>query len=126
MTSAPFTVDVDVGRGLFETAVIGFWTLDDVGNFARAITAAGRRILDETGCAPVSVCDYSAAGTQSREVADAMETMMRHPAVRSRRIGIVTGSALARMQARRLLAERPEVRFFAGREEAVAWVLAVD
>ena len=124
MDSPRFKVDVQPDKGRFESAVIGFWTLADVSAFAQAIGAAAKRILDETGRAPVSVCDYTRAGTQSQDVAEAMETMMRHPGVRSRRIGIVTGSALARLQARRLLAERPEVRFFDSREEALEWVLA--
>ncbi|MFD1787696.1 STAS/SEC14 domain-containing protein [Sphingomonas floccifaciens] len=126
MNTARFTVDVQPDKGLFESAVIGFWTLSDVAAFAAAIAAAAKRIQDETGRAPVSVCDYTRAGTQSQEVADAMEAMMRSPVVRSRRIGIFTGSALARMQARRLLAVREEVRFFDTRAEALAWVMADD
>ncbi|KQN25425.1 hypothetical protein ASE86_04075 [Sphingomonas sp. Leaf33] len=126
MDSARFTVDVHPDTGLFESAIIGFWTLADVHAFGRAIAAAAKRILDETGRAPVSVCDYTRAGTQSQEVAEAMEAMMRAPVVRSRRIGMVTGTMLSRIQARRLLAERPEVRFFATREEALAWVLAPE
>ncbi|WP_294302941.1 STAS/SEC14 domain-containing protein [uncultured Sphingomonas sp.] len=126
METPRFRVDVQVDLGLFESAIIGFWTLADVTAFAQAIGAAAKRVLDKTGKAPVSVCDYTQAGTQSKEVADALETMMRAPAVRSRRIGIVTGSMLPRIQAKRLLMERPEVRFFQMREDALAWVLAPD
>lgn len=126
MQTPRFNVDVWLDLGLFESAVIGLWTLDDVAAFAQAIGAAAKRVLDETGKAPVSVCDYTRAGTQTREVAEAMEAMMRAPVVRSRRIGIVTGSMLSRIQAKRLLVERPEVRFVETREHALEWVLADD
>ncbi|MBN2970598.1 hypothetical protein JW805_01025 [Roseomonas aeriglobus] len=126
MDTARFKVDVRVDVGLFESAIIGFWTLADVSAFAQAIAAAAKRVLDETGKPPVSVCDYTQAGTQSQDVAEALEAMMRTPAVRSRRIGIVTGSMLPRIQAKRLLVERPEVRFFETRDAALAWVLAPE
>lgn len=119
-----FRVQVNAALGLFETAMIGFWSLEDVREFGAAVAAAARRIQQETGAAPISICDYTRAETQSREVAEALAAMMRNPPVRSRRVAIITRSPLARLQARRLVAERPEIAFVDTRDEALAWVLA--
>lgn len=118
-----FKVQVDVARGLFETAISGFWSLGDVDAFGRAVAAAARQVADATRAAPVSVCDYREAGTQSREVAAALEELVRDPPVRSRRIAIIATKPLAKIQARRLVATRPEFRFFDTPEAGRAWVL---
>jgi hypothetical protein len=57
-----FNVTVDIERGCFESTIFGFWTLDTISDFHRAVTEAGRRI-QATGRAPISLCDYTGAMT---------------------------------------------------------------
>jgi hypothetical protein len=118
-----FTVKIDLDRGLFETAIDGFWTLDDVAAFGKAITAAAGRIA-ATGRAPVSLCDYTGAAVQSQEVIAGFQMLMEKPRFRSRRIAMYTAGTMAKMQAVRATRSRDEFRFFTDRAEAERWLLA--
>lgn len=119
-----FSVVVDMERGCFETAINGFWTLDTLADFRRAVTDAGMRIQRETGALPVSLCDYTNASIQSQEVIAAFTEMMNNPIVRSRRVAMFTSSVMAKMQAQRATRDRAEIRFFTDRDEARAWLFA--
>ncbi len=118
-----YQVKVDLARGMFETAISGFWTLADVEAFGREANAAAARIA-ATGRAPVSLCDYTNAAIQSQEVIAAFQRMMDNPTTRSRRVAMYTSGVMARMQATRATANREEVRFFTDRREAERWLLA--
>lgn len=121
-----FSVTVDLERGCFETAILGFWTLDTVADFHRAVTEAGQRIQQATGRPPVSLCDYTGSMIQSQEVINAVTRMMENPVIRSRRVAMYTGGVMARMQAVRATRSRPEFQFFTNKDEARAWLFAED
>lgn len=121
-----FSVIVDLEHGCFETALSGFWTLETVAAFGKAVTQAGQRIQQVTGRPPVSLCDYTGAMIQSQEVINALTTMMENPVVRSRRVAMYTGGVMARMQAVRATRNRHEFRFFTEKDEARAWLYAGD
>jgi hypothetical protein len=118
-----FNVDVDLARGLFETRIEGFWALEDVAAFGRAVTDAGARIA-ATGRAPVSLCDYTGAAVQSQEVIAALQALMENPVVRSRRVAMYTAGPAAHAQAARATRNRDEFRFFDDRAAAERWLLA--
>lgn len=118
-----FDVTVDLNRGYFESAIRGFWVLDTVDEFRRAVTDAGLRI-QAAGRVPISLCDYTGAMTQSQEVINALKTMMENPLVRCRRVAMYTSSVMPKMQAARATRTRPEVQFFTDQDEARAWLFA--
>ena len=120
-----FNVTVDIERGCFESTIFGFWTLETISDFHRAVTEAGRRI-QATGRAPISLCDYTGAMTQSQEVIAALTKIMENPIVRSRRVAMYTGDVMPRMQAVRATRNRPEFRFFTDKDEARAWLIAEE
>lgn len=121
-----FSVVVDMEHGCFETAIHGFWTLETIDDFRRAVTEAGARIERVTGRPPVSLCDYTNASIQSQEVIAAFAKMVEHPIVRSRRVAMYTGGVMAKMQAQRATRDRSEFRFFSDLNEARAWLYADD
>lgn len=117
-----FSVTVDVATGCFETAMQGFWTLDTLADFARAVEVAVARIR-AAGREPVSLCDYSGAMVQSQEVVAGFIAMMANPAVRSRRVAVYTEGALTKFQAARANRDHPEFRYFTDRGAALSWLL---
>ncbi|ANC86789.1 hypothetical protein [Sphingomonas sp. NIC1] len=124
-THPTFRVTVDMDRGCFETAMQGFWTLETLADFRRALEDAVARIR-ATGREPVSLCDYSGAMVQSQEVVAGFIAMMADPAVRSRRVAVYTGAALTRLQAERANRDHAEFRYFVDRDAAVAWLFSPD
>ncbi len=120
-----FRVTVDLDRGFFETAVSGFWVMETLDAFGRAVEDAVRRIR-ATGREPVSLCDYTGAMIQSQEVVAGFKAMMENPAVRSRRVAVYVGGALTKIQAARANCDHPEFQYFTDRDEAEAWLFAED
>lgn len=117
-----FSVIVDMEHGCMETAISGFWTLETLRDFRRAVTEAGERIERATGQPAVSLCGYTNASIQSQEVIAAFADMMDNPIVRSRRVAMYTSGVMAKMQAQRATRHRPEIRFFSDVDEARAWL----
>lgn len=120
-----FDVTVDLDRGCFQSTIHGFWSLDTVDAFHRAVTDAGMRI-QATGRAPISLCDYTGAMIQSQEVINALTTMMENPLVRCRRVAMYTSGVMPKMQAARATRTRPEIRFFTDLNDARAWLFAAE
>lgn len=120
-----FDVTVDLNRGYFQSSIHGFWSLDTVDAFHRAISDAGLRI-QATGRVPISLCDYTGAMIQSQEVINALTTIMENPIVRCRRVAMFTAGVLAKMQAARATRNRPEIRYFTDLDAARTWLFAED
>ncbi|PZU77210.1 MAG: hypothetical protein DI530_13145 [Sphingomonas sp.] len=121
---ATFHVAVDVDRDMVRTTLTGFFD-----------AAAMRRYLDARAaafgllrCGPnehLSLTDLREMMIQSQDMVGAFSATLADPAFRSRRLGFVIGSSLARMQLTRALGGRlgEHVRIFADMDAAEHWVL---
>ena len=109
----------DPARGVIEITVAGFWTLEEFGEFTRALQHHIRMWPGSTP--PMSLYNYTDAAIQSQDVVAAMQhlasTVDPH-----RRVALYTEGRLARMQARRVAMAGSQMRVFDSREEAIEWL----
>ncbi len=104
-----FNVTVDIERGVSKAQSSAFGrSTPSANSIARSPKRGGR--IQATGRAPISLCDYTGAMTQSQEVIAALTKIMENPIVRSRRVAMYTGDVMPRMQAVRATRNRPEFR----------------
>lgn len=119
--SGTYRVLVDRSRGLVVVELSGFFfSVDGLAGYLSERTSAIARL----GRAPdghVILYDLSACPPQSGEVLDFLRHSIEHAALRPRRLAIVAGSALGRLQFERL-ADGPQARCFDVRKEALAWL----
>ena len=116
-----FDITIDPARKLLRITLRGFFSAENVGEYLVAKNAA----LTRLNCRPnqhVTLVDVSASKLQSQDVVRAFQSTIADPRHQSRRIAIVTGSSLARMQVRRLLT-RDNAGCFETIEEAEAWLI---
>ena len=114
-------ITVDVQRSLLRFELGGFFDDAAFGRFAADRAAAFRR----RRCGPnehLTLVDVSACLIQSQDMFGAFRSFFTDGPSRSRRMALVVGSSLARMQVRRLLAGRDSVACFERESEALAWL----
>lgn len=115
-----FDITTDRSRKLLRIEFKGFFSPADLAGYAAAKT----RALASLACRPnehVTLCDFTACVPQAREVLELFQRSLDDPAGRSRRLAVVLGSALARLQAQRVV-ERSDSAFFQSVPEAEAWL----
>jgi hypothetical protein len=116
-----FEITTDPQRHLVRIKLSGMMSVEDVSELYRQEHAAIRAM----GC-PVGqhllLIDSTQNGLQTQSVIDAFKGQISRP-TRARRIAVVTGQSLSRMQARRLLTDQPGM-IFATETEAEAWLFA--
>jgi hypothetical protein len=101
----------------------GFFSAADVALFAKDVADHIRSMAPLPPAGHVSVCDARGMSIQSQEAAAAFSAMLANPTARSRKLGYVAGSALAKVQIRRLT-NRDTIAFFDDVAQAEAWVLS--
>lgn len=98
-----FDISIDRPRRLMRIRMAGFF---DPGSVRRFV-AARNEALAGLGCAAnahVSLTDIRDMQIQSQEMVAAFARVLGDPSSRSKRLGLVVASTLARMQIRRALA----------------------
>ena len=114
-----FNITTEPKRWLVRLKFSGQLTLQDVGEFYRQEEAA----IKAMGC-PLGfhlvIIDATECPLQLQEIVTAFQGTMASPR-RAKRVAVVTGASLARMQARRLL-QRDEVAMFDTIADAEEWL----
>lgn len=115
-----FEIKTEPGRRLVRLKLSGMLSEADVTELYRqehaAILAMGCRLGEH-----LLLIDSTDNLLQTQSVIEAFKHQMAKPS-RAKRIAVVTGQSLSRMQARRLLTEQPG-RTFETMAEAEAWLL---
>ena len=119
-----FRIATDDSRCLLRIELGGFFEAADV------VALAGERAMaiGRMRCGRnrhVTLCDVSACKIQAQDVTEVFAAMIADPAFQSRRLAIVTGSSLARMQVRRML-QRDGAAYFDDVASAEAWLFAKE
>jgi hypothetical protein len=115
-----YTIDVDPGRRLLLLTLEGFWEMETVRAFARDQQAAVARL----GCAPgehLVLADLSRFKIQSQEVVAMCKAFIDGATNSSRRLALVAGAGLARIQYKRVMG-RDAMRMFPTIAEAQDWL----
>ena len=119
MTSG-YEIQLDPVRKLMTLTLSGFFDVQQVPKIADDIAAAIGRL----NCPPnqhltlVDVCDSK---LQAQDTVAAFGAIIARPHLMARRLAVVVGSSLARMQVRRILL-RDDAQVFDSRTEARAWL----
>lgn len=121
---APFTISEDPARCLLEVALRGHWDTAMIADYKVAVVAAGGRLL-ASGCTldamrvRVDLRDY---GVQSQDTVNAYLAKFADPRFQAGRLAIVVGSALLKLQMRRM--DLPGQQLFGDPGQALAWLMA--
>ena len=124
MQDARYEIDCDIGTKLVRAKLIGFWDVETAKAFAVDQQAAVRRVC----FAPdqhLVLADLSEFNLQSQAVVVVCQDLITKAPFRSRRLAVVAGDGLARIQIKRILL-RDRMQAFSTTEEAMAWLLADD
>ncbi|KQN33605.1 STAS/SEC14 domain-containing protein [Sphingomonas sp. Leaf38] len=117
-----FEIVANPALNLVTITIGGFFAQPDIDVFEQARDAAHRQLR----CGPnqqLTLVDMREMMIQSQEAIVGFQRVLNNPATKSKRIAIVTGKTLARMQVERA-AERRDVQYFSGEpEEAQTWLL---
>jgi hypothetical protein len=102
--------------GFFDLAAVARFDADRAGAYGKLRCAPNQHL---------TLCDASGMKIQTQEVVAAFVQLVGNPRYVSRRLAIVTGSSLARMQTKRTT-DRENVAFFTDLPAARAWLFASD
>ena len=122
--TASFRIDAEPW-GFLRFTLSGFFNADSFGEFV----AERERAFGKLTCAPnahLTLVDLSECLLQPQVVATAFQGLMSESRRRSRRMAFVFGASPARLQVRRLVAERDDIGFFIDEDSAMAWLLKDD
>jgi hypothetical protein len=120
------TVHIDRSHNLIDVRLSGFFTAEDAVWTGEELRAA----ILALGAPPrehLTLYDATAMSVAPNETIEAVKAMFAHPEVRriwARKVAIVTGSALGRLQMQRIREARADIAIFDDREAALNWLLA--
>ena len=124
--AASHSIHVDHARKLIDVRLRGFLTPEDSGWVGEEVRAAIRTLGDDVG-SHVTLYDVTEMQVAPGETIEAVQRSFAHPAVRplwARKVAVVTGSVLGRMQMQRLRRARPDIELFDDREAAMDWLFS--
>lgn len=116
-----FSITVDPARRAIHSTFEGFLSLDEVADWGRQEQAAAAAL----GCGSrgfVLYADTSRCAIQSQEVVALFQHLIASATLKARRIAIMQGSSLTKMQTRRIVAGTDYIAHFANAAEAEAWL----
>jgi len=119
-----YTIALDHAHGLLRLKLSGFWTADTV----RAFAADQQAAVAKLGCANgnhIVLVDLSGFVIQTQEVVAMCKAFIDGAANPSRRLALVRGEGLARIQSKRVLG-RPDMAIFGSIAEAEHWLFSPD
>ena len=122
--TATHDIRLDPVRKLLTLTLTGFFDPAEVAT-VRADIAAG---IAKLGCAPnrhLTLVNISDSKLQAQESVAAFGAIIVDPRFMSRKLAIVVGSSLARMQVRRILL-RDDAECFASETAARSWLFSGD
>ncbi len=120
-----FAIRFDTGDKLLDIEVRGHWDIPTVARFGGAVATMVSR-LPALGCPlgqQVTLFDMTGFAVQSQDVLPPLQKLAADPGITSRRIAIVTASALLKMQAKRIA---PHFHRFDDRAAAIEWLMEND
>lgn len=124
--SIPHTLDIDRDRNLLVLKMSGVISPEDAAWMAEEVRAAVRSLGEAMG-RHVTLYDFSDVPVVPRATVEQLLATFRNASIRhlwARKLAIVTGTTLGRMQAQEVKAVRPDIELFEDREAALAWLLA--
>jgi hypothetical protein len=116
-----YRLHTDPPTGIIHISVEGFWTVDEVGAFARDLGRHASAIRCG-GKMPALFYDYTNAVIQSQEVVAALQDVARQAPASARKVAIFTEGKLARRQAARVAAASDKIQVFEDRAAALGWL----
>ena len=120
-----FSIDFDATRVLVRAKMWGFMTPEEVLDFSEQ----EQRIVADMGCGSgefLLLIDTEGAVIQSQEVVAGFMDLVANSPLKARRIAVVRGSSLTRMQTQRILMIRDNAAIFAAMPEAEEWLFAPE
>jgi hypothetical protein len=117
-----YTFELDRTRGLLRIALSGFWSTETVRDF----TADQQAAVAALGCARgahLVLTDLSDFKIQTQEVVKLCKEFIDGARNSSRRLALVGGDGLARIQSKRVLG-RDDMRMFDTVREAEQWLFS--
>ena len=115
-----FQVDTDPATDLLKVTLAGFMEATDVQALRHRVVEAIGSLRCDRGC-HVALWDIRACKIQSQEVVGMFRSMSDERGVSARRIAMVVGGSLMRMQLHRILIDR-DLRLFDDPDAAAAWL----
>lgn len=120
------TIHVDHARKLVDVRVSGLVTAENAGPMSEEVYAAIRSL----GAGPgehLTLYDVSKLSVAPAQTIELVKALFLRPDVRplwAKKVAIVTGSALGRMQMQRVREVRDDITLFPDRDAAIEWLLA--
>jgi hypothetical protein len=124
MALGSYTIEIDAVRKLLRLQLIGFWTPEIAAAFVEAQQAAVRRISFQPHQHLV-LADLSAFNLQSQVVVGICRDLIAKAPLPSKRLAIVGGEGLARIQIKRILV-RDRMEVFSNVSSAEDWLFRVE
>ncbi|RYY44848.1 MAG: hypothetical protein EOP59_05495 [Sphingomonadales bacterium] len=119
-------IHIDRANKLVDVRISGFVTAEDASWLGEDVRAAIRTFGGDVG-KHVTLYDMAHLEIAPGETVEIVKAMFVNPHVRplwARKVAIVTGSALGRLQLQRLRDARSDIALFDDRETARDWLLA--
>ncbi|RYE01793.1 MAG: hypothetical protein EOP61_10250 [Sphingomonadales bacterium] len=119
------SIRIDRAHKLIEVRVGGFVTPEDASWLGEQVREAVRAFGDDIG-QHVTLYDASDVPVVPPATVELLQQTFANPTVRqlwARKVAFVVGTALTRMQARRLREVRPDIGIFDDRKSAIDWLL---
>ena len=110
--------------GLLSVQLLGFFSIEQMAVLRTELASAIDR-LDRGPGKHMSIYDISECKIQSQDVVNAFRSMSDAKHVGARRLAVVTGGSLMRMQLSRILVGR-DTRVFNDKEDARRWLLSPE
>ena len=117
---ANFYVETHVPSDLLKVTLSGFLAVEEVEKLRRAILAGLNTLHCGRGC-HLAIYDVRTCKIQPQDVVAMLQSMSGAKGVAARRIAVVVGDSLMRMQLPRILADR-DARTFDDIPPAIAWL----
>ena len=111
----------DLGAGIVEVDFIGFWAAGDLESYTKDLAVYAARIA-AAGRRHKLLIDHSRAAIQSQEIVAALGRLALRTDQPSGPIAIFSTGRFAHLQAKRIAALREDIRVFADRASARAWL----
>jgi hypothetical protein len=116
-----YSITVDTTNKLLRVKLSGFLMADEVKAFGNEVQVMVANLGYRSGEHSMMV-DTSECTLQAQEVVACFQHVIASAPIKSRRIAVVTGSSLSRMQTRRILV-RDQAMMFDSAIDAEHWVL---
>ena len=108
-------------RGVVTINMSGFFLDDAIPLIATGMADALRKL----NCGPnqhMTLIDVTGCQIQTQHIVGAFQKLVTNPMFRSRRLAVVVGSSLIKMQIRRIISDDSYARIFDNHSAAEAWL----